>query len=93
VLLFVLGVTAVLAVGIEQLSISASYRTFFQSDDPGLLQLDAIRDEFAKDDDISIVLVTSGGSVFSESMIQLQQAVTDAGWKVANTQRVDSLTN
>lgn len=93
VLLGLLGVLA-LGAGMAQLRFDASYRTYFDADDPMLAAFDGVNDRFDPSDSL-LVLVSArpGQSIYSPAGLALVRRLTEQAASLPQVRRVDSLTN
>ena len=71
----------------------SSYRIFFSEDNPQLKAFDALQNIYTKDDNVMLVLTAESGSIYEEDFLEAVQWVTDQGWQVPYSRRVDSITN
>ena len=72
---------------------SANQRDSFKPTDPNLLNLIAIEEEFTSEKTIYVLLEPLNKDVFSASVLAAIGEVTDFGWEVPFSQRVESITN
>jgi hypothetical protein len=93
VMALALGVVSVLALGATKLSITNSYRVFFNPDNPDLLAFDAAQRMFSRNDNIMFVLVPANENVFTRHNLQALKTLTDRAWHLPYASRVDSATN
>lgn len=93
VLLATLAWVGFSAVGLSRLSLSADLEVFFAPDDPELAAYDAVRNTYSRDDNLFLVLVPDGPTVFSAAMLAVLEELTDRAWAVPHSTRVDSIAN
>ena len=93
VLVGLLGVLA-LGLGMTALRFDASYRTYFDADDPMLVAFDSVSDRFDPSDSLLLLVVARPGeSVYSPGGLELVRRLTDAAAGLPRVGRVDSLAN
>jgi len=93
VMALALGVVSVLALGATKLSITNSYRVFFNPDNPDLLAFDSAQRMFSHNDNVMFVVVPANDNVFTRSNLQAIKTVTERAWHLPYASRVDSVTN
>ena len=93
VILATLVGVAVASSGIALLEFSASYRIFFDEDNPELLALEALEDTYGKNENVVFLIVPDEGDATSESGLSAAVWLTDAAWRTPYSRRVDSLAN
>ena len=81
------------AAGILRLDFSASYRVFFDDDNPQLLALEALEDTYGKNENVIFLIVPDDGDATSETALSATTWLTQAAWKTPWSRRVDSLAN
>ena len=93
--LFVVGLLSllVLAAGARDLWFEGSYRIFFSDDDPYLVANDQIEASYTKADNIAFVVAPDDGEVFTRQTLQALRELTETGWTLPRSIRVDSITN
>ena len=79
--------------GIARLEFSANYRIFFDDDNPELLALEALENTYGKNENIAFLIVPDDGDATSENALSAAVWLTEAGWQVPYSRRVDSLAN
>ena len=93
----VIAITLVLVAaassGIALLQFSASYRIFFDDDNPQLLALEALENTYGKNENLVFLIVPDDGDATSQSALSAAVWLTDAAWKTPYSRRVDSLAN
>ncbi|GMG83697.1 MMPL family transporter [Paralimibaculum aggregatum] len=68
-------------------------RIFFAEDNPDRVALDAFEGQFARDDNVVIMLEPPGGDVFAPAVLALIGDITERAWQLPFVRRVISLTN
>lgn len=93
--LFVAALAAllVLVAGARDLWFEGSYRIFFSADDPYLIAHDEIENSYTKADNVAFVVAPRDGRIFTRETLRALRELTDAGWTVPRSIRVDSITN
>jgi predicted RND superfamily exporter protein len=93
----VLGAAILVAVaagsGARHLGLSTDYRTFFSEDNPDLLAYEGVEDIYSRNDNVLFVLKPRTGDVFTERTLEAIRSLTDDAWQIANSTRVDAITN
>jgi|GEM_PF-94657 len=79
--------------GLSQLRFDPDVRQFFAAENPDRIALDAFEAQFAKDDNLMIVLAPADGGVFAPRLLALQGRITACAWHLPFVRRVNSLTN
>lgn len=95
VLLFwlALATVGVLAYGTKFLWFQSSYRAFFNADDPRLKAYDSIEATYTKADNVAFIVAPKDGKVFTRETLAIVKELTDVGWTMPRSVRVDSVTN
>jgi len=68
-------------------------RVFFGKDNPQLQALEALENTYSKTDNVFIALSPKEGTLASPTALTAVRELTEAGWKVPYSNRVDSLSN
>ena len=84
---------AVATVGITQLEFSANYRIFFDEDNPQLLALEELENTYGKNENVAFLIVPDDGDATSQDALSAAVWLTEAGWQIPFSRRVDSLAN
>lgn len=90
-LTFVLAFLA--ASGGKNLGFDTNYRIFFAEGNPQLEAFDTLQETYTKTDNILFMLIPEDGDVFDKDTMTLAYELTEAGWQLPFTSRVDSLSN
>ncbi len=93
VILGTLAWVSIAAAGIFRLEFSASYRVFFDDDNPQLLALEALENTYGKNENVIFLVVPDDGDATSEAALSATTWLTRAAWQIPYTRRVDSLAN
>ena len=93
VLALTLLVTIGVGTGARHLGLVTSYRAFFGEDNPDLLLFEAIEDIYSQSDGLLFVLQPEEGDVFNPRTLAAVAELTERGWKIPYSTRVDSITN
>ncbi len=93
--LFVLGMLLVTAVayGAKNLYFESDYKIFFDDDNPQLVAYEALQDEFTGSDNVTFIIAPESGVVFNKRTMAVVKKLTDEGWKLPRSIRVDSVAN
>lgn len=93
--LFVLGITlvSVIAYGAKNLYFESDYKLFFDDDNPQLVAYEALQDEYTGSDNVTFIVAPESGEVFEKRTLEVLKKLTDEGWKLPRSVRVDSVTN
>ena len=94
-LLIVASVVLVLgtAFGAQFLGFSTSYRVFFSDTNPQLSAFETLQNVYTKEDNVTFIVKSKRGDVFTPKHLATIQKLTDQAWKTPFATRVDSLTN
>ena len=84
---------AVASAGIALLEFEASYRIFFDEDNPQLLALEALENTYGKNENVAFLIVPEDGDATSENALRATVWLTEAAWQTPYSRRVDSLAN
>ena len=90
--LCVLSIIA-LASGAARLTFTSDFRTYFGPENPQLIAFENMETTFSKQENVYFFLRAKNGSVFTREGLSLIQEITDRGWTLPYSQRVDSLQN
>ncbi|MEM9168763.1 MAG: MMPL family transporter [Pseudomonadota bacterium] len=83
-----------IATGAQNLSFSNNYRAFFSKENPELTAFEDFQNTYTKNDNISFVIKTKDGSgAFTNDTLKAVAYLTEEGWQIPFSKRVDSLTN
>ncbi len=87
-MLLALGVFA----GIPNLKLDTDGRVFMAADNPDKIRLDRFEQEFAKDDNLAIIIVPADGEVFTPRTLGAIGAMTEDLWNLPYVRLVNSIT-
>jgi predicted RND superfamily exporter protein len=87
------AVLAVLGYGGKNLYFESDYKIFFKPDNPQLKAYERIQETFSKDDGMTFIIAPDDGDVFTNDTLRLVEELTEFGWQMPTSSRVDSLTN
>ncbi len=93
VLVLCLLVAIVSAVGFAQVRFSPDSRVFFGADNPQKAALDRLERTYLRFNNVLIALAPRDGTVFTPRTLALVEQLTEAGWRMPHSSRVDSLAN
>lgn len=92
-ILFTLLWVALAGSGFRYIEFNNDSRVLFAEDNQGLQRLEALENQFSRDDNVIMIVRPHKGDVFTRERLELLQKLTEAAWAIPKTQRVDSLTN
>ena len=92
VVLSVLSVVG-MAYGAQFLTFKTNYRVFFSNENPQLNAFEDFQRIYTKSDNIIFVLHDKGGDASSAQTVAAVQYITEQGWQIPFSSRVDSLSN
>ena len=78
--------------GMPNLRLDTDGRVFMGPDNPDKVMLDQFEQEFAKDDNLNILIIPKDGEVFTPDTIALIGALTEDVWNLPYVRLVNSLT-
>ena len=84
---------ALIATGFKNISYDNDPRVMFTEKHEGLKGLEALEQEFTRDDNIVFIVHPENGDIFTRRNLQLLKELTNAAWTLPKTLRVDSLIN
>jgi hypothetical protein len=93
VIITVIAVALAAASGMRLLTFDASYEAFFSERNPQLADWHAFQRVYSRSDNILMVLAPRGGAVFTRDVLAAVEWLTEQGWQVPWSRRVDSVTN
>ncbi|MYC28015.1 MAG: MMPL family transporter, partial [Nitrospira sp. SB0662_bin_26] len=93
VIVSAVAVMLVLTAGLQFITASNDWRDNLEKNDPHLLAFDALEDTYSATNAALIAVAPKGGSVFTREALGAVEELTEAGWRVPWSTRVDSLTN
>jgi predicted RND superfamily exporter protein len=79
--------------GIQNIKFSTDYRIFFSHDNPHMLAFENLQETYTKDDSLLFVIESKQGNIFEQKLLSMIEAMTEEGWTVPYSSRVDSITN
>lgn len=80
-------------VGMPNIVVDASYRAFFDQQDPLLKRMDEIQAEFSSGDSLVFMLAAREGDMFTPRTLQALEQVTEQAWTLPEAIRVNALGN
>lgn len=80
-------------VGAKNLVFKSDYRVFFSEANPQLTSFEAMQKIYSKSDNVAFILAPKNGQVFSPETLTAIHALTEQGWQIPYSTRVDSITN
>ncbi len=88
-----LALTVAMGMGLGKLSFNPDARIFFAEENPDRTALDRFESEFAKDDNLILVMNAKEGGLFEPKVLSAIGELTEEAWLLPHVRRVDSLTN
>jgi hypothetical protein len=79
--------------GARLLEFRTDYRSFFSEQNPELKAFEQMQQTFNKSDSVLFVLAPASGNVFEKDTLKAIEELTDGGWQMHLSTRVDSLRN
>lgn len=84
---------AAAGLGMARLEFTADLRVMFSEDNPQLAALEELEDTYTRNDTIFFAVAPKAGDVFAERPLSAISALTEMGWQLPYSLRVDSLSN
>ncbi|MDY0356983.1 MAG: efflux RND transporter permease subunit [Sedimentisphaerales bacterium] len=81
------------ASGIRRLHINNDTRVFFGEHNPQYRALKALENTFSKEQSVLFIVAPKDGNVFTRSTLTVVAELTDAGWQIPYSARVNSVSN
>jgi len=81
------------ASGAQHLTMTSSYRVYFGAEDPYRVAFETLENTYTKDDSIMFVMSPKNGKVFTREFLPIVESLTEQGWQLPYSNRVDSITN
>ena len=91
--LAVLLLAIVAASGGRFLTFKSDYKTFFGEDNPQLQAFEKMQKTFAKSDNVSFLVASPDGDVFTPRTLSAIEELTEKAWQIPYSSRVDSISN
>ena len=88
-----LALTVGMGAGLGKLGFNPDARVFFAEENPDRQALDRFEKEFAKDDNLLLVMNAREGEIFTPEALSAIGELTEKAWLLPHVRRVDSLTN
>ncbi len=82
-----------LSIGVARLTFTNDLRAYFSEDNPQFLAFKALEHSFNKQDTLNLYVVARDGDVFDRKTLTLVTELTEFGWQVPYSVRVNSLAN
>jgi len=80
-------------IGFKNVSLDVSYKSFFDSDDALLIAMNHQENTYSKYDNMLVVVGVEEGDIFSPSSLHALHKLTQGGWQLPYSSRVDSVIN
>ncbi len=88
-----LALVALMGYGLRYSEIEADYKIYFDDDNPYLQANEYIEDTFTSTETIAFIVAPDDGNVFTRETLTAVDELTEAGWRMPFSNRVDSITN
>ena len=92
IVVIVLG-ALLLSMGTQDAQFSANQRDFFKPSDQNLNNLIRIEDDYTSDKNVMVLVEPHNHNVFTPDTLRAIQQLTEFGWSIPYSQRVESLSN
>lgn len=79
--------------GASRLTFNNDTRLFFSESNPQLQALEALEDEYAKNQGVVFVIAPEDGDIFTARTLAVIEKLTEAAWTIPYAARVDSIVN
>lgn len=86
-------VVTLIASGARFIEFASSYRSYFSTDNPQLLAFDELQNTYSKSDNVMFVIAPKDGKVFTRQTLATVEWLTQQGWQMPYSKRVDSVSN
>ncbi|MCI5048033.1 MAG: MMPL family transporter [Aquisalinus sp.] len=93
VLLVVISAAITIATNASKLEFANNYRVFFSAENPELQAFESFQDTYVKNDNLLFVIEPADGEVFTNETLAVVHELTEEGWQIPFSSRVDSITN
>lgn len=93
IIVLALVAVSLAALGIGRLKINRDTRSFFGKENPHYQALKALEETFSKEQNVVIVLAPKDGNVFTQRNLAALVELTEAGWQLPYSMRVNSPSN
>lgn len=92
---FIASILVVIATGtgLQYLKMDIDYKSFFDKDNPQLIAHELVQNTYSKADNALFIIAPEDKQVFTKQRLQQIQEMTEDGWTLPNSMRVDSLSN
>ena len=86
-------ITVAFGYGLSKAWFQTGYRIFFAPDNPFMQAHDYIEESFTESDTLSLIVAARDGDLFTPRALTALEELTEEGWQVPFSIRVDSLAN
>ena len=93
VLIFTILATLGIGSGAKNLVFTNDYRVWFSAENPQLNAFELMQDTYARNDNVFIMLLPKSGTVFDKNTLDAVLELTEKGWQIPYSSRVDSISN
>lgn len=91
--IFSLSMIFVMSAGIKNMKFSADYRIFFSQSDPYFQAFEELERKYTSSVSVVLVVASHDGDIYTQQNLKAIKWLTERGWKVPLSTRVDSLSN
>ena len=91
--ILVLFISVMLMAGLKHFKVTSDQRIFYSSNDETFQALEFIDKTYSSDRTLIIALQPQRGDVFQTPVLSLVEEITEFGWQIPHSLRVDSITN
>lgn len=81
------------AFGAKNMQFATNYRVFFAEGNPQMAAFDQIEKVYTKTDNVLFTVQPKSGDIFQRDVLSLVMELTEEGWAIPYSQRVDSISN
>jgi len=93
IILLTVPAAFVAAMGLRHIRVSNDTRVFFSEQNPDYQALKALEHTYSKEQSVFFVLAPKDGNVFTSQTLAAVSELTEAGWRMPYSTRVNSITN
>lgn len=93
VLIFTIMAAVGIGSGGKNLVFTNDYRVWFSPENPQLKAFELMQDTYARNDNVYIMLMPKSGNAFDKNTLNAVLDLTEKGWQIPFSSRVDSVTN
>ncbi len=93
IILLAIPAMSIAALGIRHIRVSNDTRVFFSEQNPDYQALQALEHTYSKEQSVFFILAPRDGNVFTPQTLAAVSELTEAGWRIPYSARVNSITN